>query len=398
MCHFCVEQRNLKTPENIPLKPQPNAPTKRKYLNGQDAHEERVKVLRLECQGVTSPVSRFQLDTVIQDANNNARRALNFAAATTDAVQQSAGGSCDNHDLVQSRNKCKRKLSFNGAAETNTYQNGALEDSLNVKKMNCIESDAEFSNSVDDDFYLVALDCAEKEFGLNADKDILFENSSNSSHICEPTLSECNDSMTEPVISKLPVPVFYTNTNSVSAAVNEGVDNIDKSVDGVRSETSARKLPSTNTSTPEERTTRSASPIESCSGLHLNSTPSPVRISCDAKYTPPRAPGMPTQNSGTPNKSHAMTVSPKYTPSRFPCTPNHNSGTPNKRHFTSMSPSTPSYKLTEIHARVFGERPKESHKAEDDCVTLVKVAKQALGFMEWVDLHAKPLSVFDKRT
>lgn len=47
-----------------------------------------------------------------------------------------------------------------------------------------------------------------------------------------------------------------------------------------------------------------------------------------------------------------------------------------------------SYKLEEIYLRKFGCKPLQSHKAEDDCITMVKVAKCSKRFLEWVDRNA----------
>ncbi|XP_053380766.1 uncharacterized protein LOC123548603 [Mercenaria mercenaria] len=51
-----------------------------------------------------------------------------------------------------------------------------------------------------------------------------------------------------------------------------------------------------------------------------------------------------------------------------------------------------SYKLGEVYLRKFGSRPPQSHKAEDDCITMLKIAKFSPGFMEWVDKNAILLS------
>lgn len=55
---------------------------------------------------------------------------------------------------------------------------------------------------------------------------------------------------------------------------------------------------------------------------------------------------------------------------------------------TSPGLQRQSYKLEEIFLRKFGCKPLQSHKAEDDCVTIVRVAKCSKGFLEWVDRNA----------
>lgn len=47
-----------------------------------------------------------------------------------------------------------------------------------------------------------------------------------------------------------------------------------------------------------------------------------------------------------------------------------------------------SYRLEEIYFRKFRCRPPQSHTAEGDCISLVKIAKCSQGFMEWVDRNA----------
>jgi hypothetical protein len=54
-----------------------------------------------------------------------------------------------------------------------------------------------------------------------------------------------------------------------------------------------------------------------------------------------------------------------------------------------------SYKLEEIYLRKFGSRPPQSHKAEDDCITLLKIAKSSPNFMDWVDKNSVLLSSID---
>ncbi|XP_060588912.1 mucin-17-like [Ruditapes philippinarum] len=54
-----------------------------------------------------------------------------------------------------------------------------------------------------------------------------------------------------------------------------------------------------------------------------------------------------------------------------------------------------SYKLEEIYLRKFGSRPPHSHKAEDDCITLLKIAKSSPNFMDWVDKNSELLSSID---
>ena len=47
-----------------------------------------------------------------------------------------------------------------------------------------------------------------------------------------------------------------------------------------------------------------------------------------------------------------------------------------------------SFKLVEIYRRVFGQPPPESHRAEDDCVSLLKCAQRTKDFLSMVDKHA----------
>ena len=58
----------------------------------------------------------------------------------------------------------------------------------------------------------------------------------------------------------------------------------------------------------------------------------------------------------------------------------------------SPSPSTSakkkSYKLTEIYKRLHGRDPPESHRAEDDCVSLLLCAQKTKHFLNMIDKHA----------
>lgn len=55
---------------------------------------------------------------------------------------------------------------------------------------------------------------------------------------------------------------------------------------------------------------------------------------------------------------------------------------------TISSPPKKSFKLVEIYRRIFGQPPPESHRAEDDCVTLLKCAQRTDDFLAMVDKHA----------
>lgn len=66
-------------------------------------------------------------------------------------------------------------------------------------------------------------------------------------------------------------------------------------------------------------------------------------------------------------------------------------------HQVQVTPTTPkrqSYKLEEIYFRKFGYRPAHSHRAEDDCISLLKVVRCTPGFLDWVDVNAKAFSSF----
>ena len=58
----------------------------------------------------------------------------------------------------------------------------------------------------------------------------------------------------------------------------------------------------------------------------------------------------------------------------------------------SPSPSTSakkkSYKLTEIYKRIHGRDPPDSHRAEDDCVSLLMCAQKTKHFLDMIDKHA----------
>ena len=49
------------------------------------------------------------------------------------------------------------------------------------------------------------------------------------------------------------------------------------------------------------------------------------------------------------------------------------------------TPPRKSFKLVEIYRRIFGQPPPESHRAEDDCVTLLKCAQRTEDFLTMVD-------------
>ena len=59
---------------------------------------------------------------------------------------------------------------------------------------------------------------------------------------------------------------------------------------------------------------------------------------------------------------------------------------------TVATPPKKSFKLMEIYRRIFGQLPPESHRAEDDCVTLLKCAQRTEDFLSMVDKHAELFS------
>ena len=54
----------------------------------------------------------------------------------------------------------------------------------------------------------------------------------------------------------------------------------------------------------------------------------------------------------------------------------------------STSAKKKSYKLTEIYKRLHGRVPPESHRAEDDCVSLLMCAQKTKHFLDMIDKHA----------
>jgi hypothetical protein len=54
----------------------------------------------------------------------------------------------------------------------------------------------------------------------------------------------------------------------------------------------------------------------------------------------------------------------------------------------------PSYKLVDIHKRVVGQEPTDSHRAEDDCVTLARIFWLTHKAPLWADCYAVPFSRF----
>ena len=76
------------------------------------------------------------------------------------------------------------------------------------------------------------------------------------------------------------------------------------------------------------------------------------------------------------------------TPLLTPCT------SPLKYWYTSGLVPTinQSYKLVDVYRRLYGHAPPESHRAEDDCITLLKCALRTRDFVILVDKHAKLFS------
>ena len=54
----------------------------------------------------------------------------------------------------------------------------------------------------------------------------------------------------------------------------------------------------------------------------------------------------------------------------------------------------PSYKLKDIHKRVTGSYPTETHRAEDDCFALARIFMFAVGSFRWVDNNSVPFADF----
>lgn len=58
----------------------------------------------------------------------------------------------------------------------------------------------------------------------------------------------------------------------------------------------------------------------------------------------------------------------------------------------STPPTKKSFKLAEIYKRLFGHEPSETHRAEGDCITLLKCAQGTKDFVTTVDKHAELFS------
>jgi len=54
----------------------------------------------------------------------------------------------------------------------------------------------------------------------------------------------------------------------------------------------------------------------------------------------------------------------------------------------------PSYKLVDLHQRIVGHEPTESHRAEDDCLTLARIFWLTPKAPAWADSHAVPFDRF----
>ncbi|CAL1541814.1 unnamed protein product, partial [Lymnaea stagnalis] len=64
----------------------------------------------------------------------------------------------------------------------------------------------------------------------------------------------------------------------------------------------------------------------------------------------------------------------------------------NKRKNRAKNNRKKSYSLPQLYKSIFGQDPTESHAAEGDCKTLLRVIQtNALSFCQWCDKNAEPL-------
>lgn len=65
------------------------------------------------------------------------------------------------------------------------------------------------------------------------------------------------------------------------------------------------------------------------------------------------------------------------------------------RRIIGLPTKRPSYKLVDLHQRIIGFEPPESHRAEDDCLTLARIFWLTPNAPLWADVNAVPFDRFD---
>jgi len=65
------------------------------------------------------------------------------------------------------------------------------------------------------------------------------------------------------------------------------------------------------------------------------------------------------------------------------------------RRIIGLPTKRPSYKLVDLHQRIIGFEPPESHRAEDDCLTLARIFWLTPNAPLWADVNAIPFDRYD---
>jgi len=296
--------------------------------------------------------------------------------------------------------------------------------------------DHQFSGSLEDSVYLEALEEAELKYveqnktveqepaeklndpNLDSDRsnNVLFSNNSRSPAACSESESSCSSSnlvSSSKTLSGSKVDSAISSTVSSSSLITsrnidtskpDSVSMLDQSVS--TTDNSAHTPSSTMTvskssvsttdnsaHTPSSTMTVSKSSVSAISQLEESSV-SLVQVSPAKASSTTASPKLSTATEmsqlAAPSVSNVQISPTKASPSSSSTSA---ASSQLARAFTPLRKT--SYKLEEIYLRLYGRKPQQSHLAEDDCVTLVFVARKTPGFMEWVDENAVLLSTVE---
>ena len=311
----------------------------------------------------------------------------------------------------------------NNMSETIETEKSNVSLKMDTCELNKVEStsdnagsfDHQFSGSLEDSVYLEALEEAELKYveqnktveqepaerlnDPNLDSDlsnnVLFSNNSRSPAACSESESSCSSSnlvSSSKTLSGSKVDSAISSTMSSSSLITSR--NIDTSKpDSVSMLDQSVSTTDNSAHTPSSTMTVSKSSVSAISQLEESSV-SLVQVSPTKASSTTGSPKLSTATEmsqlAAPSVSNVQISPTKASPSSSSTSA---ASSQLARAFTPLRKT--SYKLEEIYLRLYGRKPQQSHLAEDDCVTLVFVARKTPGFMEWVDENAVLLSTVE---
>lgn len=206
----------------------------------------------------------------------------------------------------------------------------------------------------------------------------------------------CQNSVSDQVTSSSNISTATTpSSEAIDSAVTATEQVVCRSLDSHTSmESTANKTPVKNTMAAVQTSSAISTPVKPKHDPYdANNFVTPVKWRTPTTHVNSDI-NSHSSASVTNSSSSPICHTPKAGPSSEPSQQNN---TPKNRSAMKYVPNQ-SYKLEAIYQRTFGKLPEQSHFAEDDCISLMKVAKaRCPEFIEWIDKHAKEFKLSDFR-